>query len=194
MMRVGLTGGIGSGKTTVAGYFVELGVPVYNSDERAKRLMVTSKEVREAIIALLGKKAYIREKLNKKYIANRIFSDASLLNKMNEIVHPVVAKDFLAWEQEQNAPYVIQETALIFENGRQDFYDYVILVTAPIAQRLERVVKRDGSTEKEVLERLKNQLQDDQKIPFSDYVLENIKRSETRLKVKEIHSALLDNS
>lgn len=193
-MRVGLTGGIGSGKTTVAGFFVELGVPVYNSDKRAKRLMTASKEVKEAIISLLGKKAYKGKKLNKKYISTRIFTDSSLLEKMNQIVHPAVAKDFLAWEEKQKAPYVIQETALIFENDKQDFYDFIILVTAPVEHRLERVIKRDGSSKKEVMDRLQNQLQDDQKIPLSDCVLENIQLEDTRRKVKEIHTALLDNS
>lgn len=193
-MRVGLTGGIGSGKTTVAEFFVELGVPVYNSDKRAKQLMTASKEVKEAIISLLGKKAYKDKRLNKKYISKLIFTDSSLLKKMNEIVHPAVAKDFLTWEKKQKAPYVIQETALIFENDKQDFYDFIILVTSPIEQRLERVVKRDGSTKKEVLDRLQNQLQDDQKIPLSDCVLENIELDDTRIKVKEIHRALLDNS
>lgn len=193
-MRVGLTGGIGSGKTTVAGFFVELGVPVYNSDKRAKRLMTKSKEVKEAIISLLGKKAYKDKKLNKKYISKRIFTDSALLKKMNQIVHPAVAKDFLMWEGKQKAPYVVQETALIFENDKQDFYDFIVLVTAPIELRLERVIKRDGSSKKEILDRLQNQLQDNRKIPLSDYVLENIHLDDTRRSVKEIHSALLDNS
>ncbi len=193
-MIVGLTGGIGSGKTTVAHFFVELGVPVYNSDEEAKQLMVASKHVKKAIIELLGKKAYKGKKLNKKYISAQIFNDVSLLEKMNEIVHPAVKKDFLAWAKRQKAPYVIQETALIFENSKQDFYDFVILVTAPLSTRIERVIQRDGSSKNDVLNRLQNQLDDKEKIPLSDYVLENIELSKTRLKVEEIHKALLDNS
>ena len=191
MMIVGLTGGIGSGKTTVANFFVELGVPVYNSDQEAKKLMASSKQVKNAIIALLGKKAYSGEKLNKKYISEQIFNNEPLLKKMNEIVHPAVQKHFGAWIKRQRTPYVIQETALIFENSKQDFYDFIILVTAPINKRIERVMARDGATEKDVLDRLKNQLDDAEKIPFSDYVLENNQLSKTRLRVEEIHKALL---
>jgi dephospho-CoA kinase len=194
MIIVGLTGGIGSGKTTVANFFVELGVPVYNSDEEAKRLMVDSKPIKKAIIELLGKKAYKGKKLNKKYISTQIFTDSSLLRKMNGLVHPAVRKDFLAWAEEQKVPYVIQESALIFENSQQDFYDSIILVTAPMNKRIERVMKRDGLSEKEVFIRLKNQLQDSEKESFSDYVLENTELSKTKLKVAEIHKALLDNS
>ena len=194
MIIVGLTGGSGSGKTTVADFFVELGVPVYNSDEEAKKIMISSKLVKKAIITLLGRKAYKGKKLNKKYISEEIFNNASLLKKMNGIVHPAVQNDFVEWAQKQNAPYVIQETALIFENSKQDFYDFIILVTAPEKQRLERVVRRDGASKKSVLNRLKNQLEDDKKIPYSDYVLENIELSETRLLVEEVHCALLDNT
>ena len=194
MKVVGLTGGIGSGKTTVANFFVELGVPVYNSDKEAKRLMKSSKKVKKAIVELLGEKAYEGKKLNKKYISEQIFNDESVLKEMNGIVHPAVQKDFLAWTKKQKAPYLIQETALIFENAKQEYYDFIILVTAPIKRRLERVVLRDGSSEKEVLDRLKNQLDDDEKIPYSDYVLENTELSKTKLKVEKIHYALLDNS
>ena len=191
MMIVGLTGGIGSGKTTVANFFVELGVPVYNSDKEAKKLMASSKQVKKAIIALLGEKAYHGEKLNKKYISEQIFNNEQLLKKMNGIVHPVVKEHFETWVKMQKTPYVIQETALIFENSKQDFYDFTILVTAPENIRIKRVMERDGSTKRDVLGRLKNQLDDDKKIPFSDYVLENNQLSKTRLRVEEIHHALL---
>ena len=193
-MVVGLTGGIGSGKTTVADFFVELGVPVYNSDKKAKKLMTSSKQVKKAIIDLLGKQAYKGKRLNKKYISEQIFNDVSLLKKMNGIVHPAVEKDFLKWAKKQKAPYVIQETALIFENSKQHFYDLIILVTAPIEQRLARVMVRDSASRKDVLDRLGNQLDDDAKIPLSDYVLENTILFKTKLKVEEIHNALLNNS
>ncbi len=190
-MIVGLTGGIGSGKTTVANFFVELGVPVYNSDKEAKKLMASSKQLKKAIIALLGKKAYHGEKLNKKYISEEIFNNELLLKKVNAIVHPAVQKHFVTWVKRQRTPYVIQETALIFENSKQNFYDFIILVTTPINSRIERVMARDGATKKDVLGRLKNQLDDDKKIPFSDYVLENNQLSKTKLRVEELHNALL---
>ena len=191
MKIVGLTGGIGSGKTTVANFFVELGVPVYNSDKEAKKLMASSKQLKKAIIALLGKKAYHGEKLNKKYISEEIFNNELLLKKVNAIVHPAVQKHFVTWVKRQRTPYVIQETALIFENSKQNFYDFIILVTTPINSRIERVMARDGATKKDVLGRLKNQLDDDKKIPFSDYVLENNQLSKTKLRVEELHNALL---
>lgn len=193
-MIVGLTGGIGSGKTTVANFFVELGIPVYNSDREAKHLMKRSKRVKKAIIELLGKQAYKGKKLNKKYISEKIFNDKTLLKKMNYIVHPAVKKHFYKWVKKQNAPYVIQETALLFENSNQESYDYIILVTAPVKERVQRVVDRDGLSEGQVLERMKNQLDEDDKVRFADYVLENINLDKTKARVKEIHLSLLENS
>ena len=130
MMVVGLTGGIGSGKSTVGKLFKELGMPVYDSDKEAKKLMRSSKKIRKAIKALLGDEAYKDKKLNKGYIAKKIFDDKSLLLKLNSIVHPKVRTHFSKWVEKQQSKYVIQETAIIFENSMQGFYDKIILVTA----------------------------------------------------------------
>jgi dephospho-CoA kinase len=194
MKIIGLTGGIGSGKSTVAEFFSALDVPVYNSDEEAKALMVNSKKLKKSIIALLGKKAYKGKILNKTYIADKIFKDGALLQKMNDLVHPAVRKHFLKWAKKQDAPYVIQETALIFENSVAEFYDGTILVTAPENIRVDRVMKRDDCTKKEVMDRLKKQLPDAEKIPFTDHVIENLELEKTRQKVIDLHQALLDNS
>ncbi len=194
MMIVGLTGGIGSGKTTVSKVFRELGIPVYDSDLEAKQLMIFSQKVKKSIIALLGKKAYQDKRLNKTYISNKIFTNETLLKKLNAIVHPAVKKDFLSWAKKQDSPYVIQETALIYENMSQDFYDKVILVTAPRDVRVSRVMKRDGTFKQDVLARIENQLDDSKKIPLSDYVIENIELSKTLAEVKKVHIALLDYS
>lgn len=194
MKIVGLTGGIGSGKSTVADFFDALDIPVYNSDQEAKALMVNSKKLKKSIIELLGKKAYTGKILNRTYIADSIFKDVALLQKMNDIVHPAVRKHFLKWVEKQDAPYVIQETALIFENSSAEFYDEIILVTAPEDIRIERVVKRDKSTKKEVLNRLKKQLPDIEKIPLADFVIENLELKKTKQKVAEVHDALLENS
>ncbi len=194
MMIVGLTGGIGSGKTVVGKFFHELGIPVYDSDLEAKQLMASSQKVKKSIIALLGKKAYQGKRLNKSYISNKIFTNETLLKKINAIVHPAVKKDFLTWMKKQDSPYVIQETALIFENMSQDFYDKVILVTAPKDVRMSRVIKRDGSFKQDVLARIENQLDDSKKISLSDYVIENIELSKTLTEVKKVHIALLDYS
>ena len=123
MMIVGLTGGIGSGKSTVAKMFMELGVPVYDSDAEAKKLMATSPEVKSKIIELLGNEAYSNDVLNRSYIANKVFKDPILLEKLNGIVHPAVREHFLKWVKRKETPYVIQETALIFENDAHDKYD-----------------------------------------------------------------------
>ncbi len=191
MTVVGLTGGIGSGKTTVAAMFKELGVPVYNSDKEARHLMNTSKKVVQAITRLLGPEAYSNSKLNSVYVADQVFRNTEILLKLNAIVHPEVRKHFLAWMKKQQAPYVIQETALIFENASQNFYDKIILITAPKKERIQRVKHRDGISEKNVLSRIENQWNDSLKIPLSDFVVENRNLHETKSKIQEIHQRLL---
>jgi dephospho-CoA kinase len=191
MITVGLTGGIGSGKSTVASFFVELGVPVYNSDQEARKLMKTSKKIKKAIKSLLGKNAYNGKRLNKTYISAKIFKDRNLLHELNAIVHPAVKKDFLKWKTKQKAPYVIQETALIFENKSQDLYDQIILVVAPENERLQRIIARDGITTEQVQDRFNNQLSDELKSPLADHIIQNITLSETKKKVQQVNKAIL---
>ena len=143
-MIVGLTGGIGSGKSTVGAMFQKLGVPIYNSDLEAKNLMSRSKKIKRDIEVLLGKESYLDGQLNKEYIAKIVFKDSKLLQGLNNIVHPAVRSHFKMWCKRQNVPYVIQEAAIIFENGTNEFYDKIILVTAPKDIRIQRVVARDG--------------------------------------------------
>lgn len=195
MIVVGLTGGIGSGKTTIGKMFGELGVPVYDSDKEAKKLMQSSKKLRRAIKTLFGKEAYSNKKLDRVYIASKVFNDKNLLEQLNDIVHPAVRKHFKSWVKNQESPYVIQEAAIIFEQGTQDFYDKLILVTAPMEDRLTRVTLRDGHLDIDQVEsRIKNQLPDSKKIGLADYVIENIDLENSRLKVLEVHNALLDYS
>ena len=194
MMRVGLTGGIGSGKSTVAGFFKELGVPVYNSDSRARELMEDNDELRQAISGFLGPEAYLGSALNRQYIASRVFKDKSLLGRLNELVHPVVRKDFLAWAEEQEAPYILQEAAILFENGAYRAFDAMILVTAPEETRIQRVMERDSVTRESVRERMKNQWETSRKKPLADYVIENTDLENTRRQVGRIHSELLQLS
>jgi dephospho-CoA kinase len=191
MIVVGLTGGIGSGKSTIAAMFRELGVPVYNSDERAKLLMNTSKKIRKQLVELLGKKAFLDDKLNKTFIAKKVFNDADLLEQLNHIVHPVVRKDFLKWAKKQDTAYVIQETALLFENNAQDLYDTVILITAPKELRLERVLSRDETSKEQIIARMNNQLDDENKLELANLVIENIDLKSTALKVLKVHEAIL---
>lgn len=190
MKIVGLTGGIGSGKSTAARMFADLGVPVYNSDLEAKQLMHTSIKVKEQIINLLGKDTYVNNVLNREYIAQKVFADASLLKQLNNIVHPAVRKHFLEWTKKQKAPYVIQESAIIFENENQDFYDYIILVTAPLEVKIDRILKRDNTTREKILSRMDNQWTDEKKEKMSDFKLINEDIVKLRLKIKEIHCIL----
>jgi dephospho-CoA kinase len=190
MKIIGLTGGIGSGKTTVAKLFEELGVPVYNSDLKAKKLMQNSKELRTAIIDLLGKESYVLQKLNKKYIADKIFEDKDLLQKLNAIVHPAVRQDFIKWAKKESSPYVIQEAAILFENNSYKTFDKIILVKAPKNVRLQRVLTRDAISEKEILTRMENQWDDSKKIPLADYVIENTDIEKTKIQVQKIHHEL----
>lgn len=191
MRVVGLTGGIGSGKTTVAKYFKELGIPVYNSDARAKELMSKSEELKRAIKELLGEDSYKNESLNKKYISDKVFTNKKLLQKLNAIVHPAVKEDFITWVEKKRTPYVIQEAAILFENDSYKNFDKIILVIAPTTERLERIVKRDKRSKEEILARMENQWKDSEKIPLSDYVIENIDLEKTKLQVHKIHDQLL---
>ena len=191
MKIVGLTGGIGSGKSTVAEFFRKLGIPVYNSDERAKTLMNTSKALKEKLIQLFGDLAFDKGQLNRDYISDKVFNDRAVLEKLNAIVHPAVRKHFNKWSKQQDAPYVIQETALLFENKGQDKYDKTILVTSPLALRFERLKARDQSTKAQIEARMKNQLNDAEKIKLADYLIENIDLNETALKVSELHQKIL---
>jgi len=188
---VGLTGGIGSGKTTVANYFKALNVPVYIADNEAKALMNRSKVIKRKLIKLFGDEAYVDNTLNKPFIASQIFSNQNLLKKMNAIVHPKVAKHFSNWVKKQNVPYVISEVAIIFENGSQGKYDYIITVVAPEQTRLNRVIKRDNSSEAKVKAIMNNQWTDQQKTEHSDFVINNTDLKDTKLQVENIHSKLL---
>ena len=194
MIIVGLTGGIGSGKSTAAKMFEELGVPVYNSDLEAKKLMSTSVSVKEKIVSLLGASAYKEGVLNREYIAKKVFASASLLQQLNEIVHPAVRLHFLEWTNKQESNYVIQESAIIFENNNQDFYDYIILVTAPIEVRIERILKRDNTTRENILSRIGSQWTDEKKEKMSDFKLINEDIVKLKLKIKEIHCILRSKS
>jgi len=189
-MVVGLTGGIGSGKSTVAELFEALGVPVYSSDKEAKKLMIR-KKIRKQISSLLGEKAYLDGELNRQFIAAKVFNNTTLLGELNAIVHPAVKNHFIVWKNKQNYPYVIQETAILFENGLEGRFDNIILVTAPEKVRINRVTNRDKVTVEEVQARIANQWSDEEKSKKSDFIINNIDLTETTKKVHEIHNQLL---
>ncbi|MDT8413854.1 MAG: dephospho-CoA kinase [Flavobacteriaceae bacterium] len=189
---VGLTGGIGSGKTTVAQYFIELGIPVYIADERAKYLMQYNLDIRKSIVDLLGVEAYENERLNRAYIASRVFADKNLLHQLNAIVHPAVAVDFYKWLSEQNTPYVVKESALLVETGDYKTCDWVILVTAPIEERIKRVMKRDNVSAEAVKSRIANQLPDEDKQKYADYIIETQSKFTTKNIINNINLKILN--
>ena len=192
MTTVGLTGGIGSGKSLIAGIFESMGIPCYNSDLRARSLMHTSDVVRLELIELFGPDIYVDAKLNRQAIAAAVFSDSDLLARLNAIVHPAVAQDFETWIEELPgiSPYAIKESALIFEAGIDAALDKTILVTAPVAVRIERVVARDNVTAEAVKARMEKQWTDTRKIPLADYVINNDGQTPLIRQVLEIHRDL----
>ena len=190
MITIGLTGGIGSGKTTVARMFEEYGIPIYIADTEAKNLMHTSCEIREALQHLLGKNVYKDGQLDRKFMADKIFNDSQLLEKTNNIIHPRVETHFQEWKKKQNAPYCIKEVAILFENGSYKRCDKTILVVADEEERIARVMKRDGVQKEKVLDRMKNQWSDAKKSPLADYIIHNHNLEDTKKEVKSLHRIL----
>nr|WP_321451899.1 dephospho-CoA kinase [uncultured Carboxylicivirga sp.] len=174
MLKIGLTGGIGSGKSTVAQFLEVLGVPVYYADERAKLLMNTNIQVILEIKKLLGEAAYCEGRVNRPYVAQMVFNNKLLLKGLNQIVHPAVKKDFEEWcDLRANKKWVVQEAAILFENDGYKKFDQIILVTAPMNLRIQRVVKRDNVSESKVIERINNQWTDDKKVKLANAVIVN---------------------
>ncbi len=194
-LRVGITGGIGSGKTTVCRIFEQLGIPVYFADQRAKLLMTESKRLVKKVKALFGEEAYLLDgSLDRKRIAGLVFQDSSLLEKLNAIVHPAVLKDGEKWHNRQsNAPYTLKESAILFEIGSQKFYDKTILVFAPKELRLQRTMQRDGLTKEAVEARMSKQMDDEAKLQMADYVIVNDGEQLLLPQVVALHRQLLES-
>ena len=174
MMKVGITGGIGSGKSTVCRLFARLGVAVYDSDAGAKRLMTEDAELRRRITDRFGAEAYADGTLNRTYLAGRVFSEAQALADLNAIVHPAVRADFAAWAEQQEGDYVILESALLFDAGFDACVDRTVAVLAPEALRIERTCRRDGCGADQVVRRIAAQLDDAALSARADYVVVNI--------------------
>ncbi|WP_421919926.1 dephospho-CoA kinase [Marinifilum sp.] len=191
MLKIGLTGGIGTGKSMVAEVFKLLQIPVYVSDMEAKHLMVQSNEIRNQLIEKFGTEVYHHDlSLNRKYLSGLIFNNPHALQDVNAIVHPVVRKHFQEWSEKQQSPFVIQESAILFDTGLYKNFDKIICVTADEEIRIQRVMKRDGMDAKAVKGRMKNQLSESDKIEKSDFVIYN--NSELILpQIMKIHDELL---
>ncbi len=190
MIIVGLTGGIGAGKTYVANEFQKLNIPVYNSDIRAKELMISDKFIKENLIKKFGKDVFVNKSLNKKLIADKIFNNTDLKIWIDNLVHPVVRKDFLQWVSNQKTFMVIKEAAILIESSAYKDCDKIIVVTAPLDIKISRVIKRDGATEQDVMQRIKNQMQDDERLKYADYVIENYGLASVTKQVVDIYYKL----
>ena len=190
MIVVGLTGGIGSGKSTIAKAFAALGIAVFNSDEQAKALIATDAQVKERIIAAFGEEAYQNGEYNRAYIAQIVFNNPEKLAILNNIVQPALAKYFKQWAKKQTSLYVLKEAAILFESGSYKDCDYIITVTAPEEVRIARVMARDHCTEAQVRARMAQQWSDAQRIALSDAVIENVDLESAKEQVKRINEEL----
>jgi dephospho-CoA kinase len=187
MLRIGLTGGIGSGKSTVARIFETLGVPVYYADEETKKLMSLDPGLKEAITTHFGKDAYKEGQLDRKYLAAIVFNDPAKLELLNSLTHPVTIRHADAWIKKQRSAYIIKEAALLFESGANKHLDKVIGVYSPLTMRIERVVERDGVTEEDVLRRINRQMNEDEKLMRCDYIIRNDETEPILPQVLKLH-------
>lgn len=193
MLKVGLTGGIGSGKSTVAQVFHVLNIPVFFADTEARSLMHSDPAVRQQIITLLGTESYDTSgALDRKFVASRAFGDERMLAALNAIVHPAVRDAFRKWyDGQQNQPYVLEEAAILFESGAADGMDLNILVYAPEDVRIDRVVQRDGVSEDQVRSRMGQQWTDKEKMERADFIIINDGQHSVLSQVLDIHRALI---
>lgn len=174
MLKVGITGGIASGKTAVCQIFEILGIPVYYADNRAKLLINESEEIRQEIIQLLGPESYRPDgSYDTRFVAGIVFSDPSKLKSLNEIVHPRVKTDYAIWHEVQEAPFTLHESALIIEGGFYKLMDKLIVVTAPEELRIKRIIHRDGVSESIAVSKIKSQMPEIEKIKYADYLINN---------------------
>ena len=189
--KLGITGGIGSGKTSVCKVFNVLGIPFFSADPEASEIMDNDKSIIRGINSITGKELYTNGTLNRKELATLIFNDNSLLKRVNSLVHPVVLDHFRKWELQQDAPYVILEAAILFESGASKLVDRIATVVAPVEERVERVIRRNNISRELVMERMHNQMDDDSRIKLSDYVIHNSENEMIIPAVLKIHEELL---
>ena len=194
MIKVAITGGIGTGKTTILNMFADKGIPVFNSDEIAREIMNTNPLLKNKIITAFGDKAYDKNKLNKKYLSNVVFNNKTLLKKINSIVHPYVSDEFNSWIKKQDSKYIIYESAIIFETKGEGFFDKIICVTAPEDDVISRVMKRNNFSKDKIKSIINKQLPNKAKIQKSDYVIENVDISKLSDRVLEIHNNIIDSN
>lgn len=195
MLKIGLTGGIGSGKTTVAKVLEVLGIPVYYADEAAKELMHSNELLKQQLILHFGKETYFEDgQLNRKHLSSIVFNNKEKLELLNSLVHPATIADAKEWFSKQHSPYVVKEAALLFESGTAEGLDYIIGVTAPAALRIKRVMDRDRVTAAEVRIRMANQVDEALKMKLCDFVLNNNEQELLLPQVLALHKELIKRS
>lgn len=188
---IGVTGGIGSGKSYICRIISSLGFPVYNCDAEAKKLMNTNKHIINSLKQLIGENSYDSEgNLNKPIIAQFLFANEENAHKINSVVHPVVKEDFRSWASAQNADLIFMESAILFESGFNDVVDNVITITAPPETRIERTIRRDNTTREQVIARMNQQMQDEERVRLSDYIICNNTNDNVEQQIKTIIETL----
>lgn len=194
MYKVGLTGGIGSGKSKVAEFLRDREVAIYDSDSRAKELMMSNEALREALIAEFGQECYTADGINRAWLAQRVFNNEAELAKLNAIVHPAVMRDFAEWAEVQEGNYVVLESAILLEAGLESHVDVVVAVMAPKELRLERAMLRDGAKREQIEERMRNQMSDEERTDRAKYAIVNIDLEELEEDVEQLHRRLCYDS
>lgn len=192
-MKLGVTGGIGSGKTSVCRVFNVLGIPVFSADPEAQKVMNRDEKIINEINKIAGRNLYKDGFLNRMELASLIFNDPDLLSKVNALVHPVVFANFERWSAEQTSPYSIMEAAILFESGASKLVDRIVTVVAPMEERLARVIRGNKLSRKQILERIKNQMDDESRIKLSDYVIRNSENDMIIPAILKIHEDLLNH-
>jgi dephospho-CoA kinase len=190
-MKLGITGGIGSGKTSVCRVFNVLGIPVFSADPEASKVMSADKKIIKGINEIAGRNIYPGGNLDRMALASLIFNDQESLRKVNELVHPVVFDNFIRWAEEQTTPYVIMEAAILFESGGHKLVDRIATIIAPVEERISRVTFRNKLSRDQVMERIKNQMTDEERIKRSDYVINNSENEMIIPVILQIHEDLI---
>lgn len=191
LMKLGITGGIGSGKTSVCRVFNVLGIPVFSADPEAQMIMNEDEEVRKAINEIAGRNIYPGGILDRMALASLIFNDQESLKKVNDLVHPMVFGNFISWAEKQTTPYVIMEAAILFESGASKLVDRVATIIAPVEERISRVTFRNRLTREQVMERIRNQMTDEERIKRSDYVINNSENAMIIPVILRIHEDII---
>lgn len=194
MYRVGLTGGIGSGKSTVARILETLGIPVYYADDAAKTIMNTDEGLKQQLISHFGEDCYVNGQLDRKYLAGIVFNDPEKLNLLNSLIHPVTIRHSEEWYKRQTTAYAVREAALLFESGASGNLDFIIGVYAPKHIRLQRVMQRDGLSADEIRKRMDRQINEEMKMKLCDAVIRNDEQQLLIPQVVELHRVLLDEA